>query len=109
MWPWRKRSLFEEIGLPQKCFISHSYKDAGARERLLAQLPKGVEPFVFPPIVVFPEEMVSNKLLDAINACSGLIYLQGGASTQSFWVALERDYALRQRKPVFRYVDLCSA
>jgi hypothetical protein len=31
------------------------------------------------------------------------MYLQGGASARSFWVALERDYALRQSKPVFAF------
>jgi hypothetical protein len=91
------------MNLPRKCFISHSYKDAEARQALLMQLPRAVEPFVFPPITVSPEQVVSNKLLDAIRACDGLIYLQGGASVESFWVALERDYALRLGKPAFRY------
>jgi hypothetical protein len=47
--------------------------------------------------------MVSDKLLEAIRACDGLIYLQGGASGESFWVAMERDYALRMGKPVYGY------
>lgn len=100
MWLRRRRSQFEDLGLPKKCFISHSYKDADARQRLLSLLPRGVEPFVFPPITVPPEQMVSDKLLNAIRDCDGLIYLQGGASAGSFWVALERDYALRVGKPV---------
>jgi hypothetical protein len=103
MWPWRGRSTFENLCLPKKCFISHSYQDAEAREGLLAQLPRGVKPFVYPPITVPPEQLVSDKLLDAIRNCDGLIYLEGGASADSFWVALERDYALRLGKPVFAY------
>jgi len=103
MWPWRRRSKIVRLHLPHKLFISHSYKDAEARKRLLATLPKDVEPFIFPPIVVPPEQMISDKLLDAIRACDGLINLQGGASAESFWVALERDYALRQGKPVYSF------
>lgn len=103
MWPWQKRSPFTSLDLPHKCFISHSYKDAKAREKLLALLPGGVEPFIFPPVVVPPEEMVSNDLIAAILACDGEIYLEGGASESSFWVAFERDYALRAGKPVFGY------
>lgn len=99
----QERSPFEELGLPTKCFISHAYKDMDTRQRLLALLPERVEPFIFPPIVAPPHKMVSDKLLDAIRKCDGLIYLQGGASAQSFWVALERDYALRQGKPVFAF------
>lgn len=102
MW-WRKHSPFEKLGLPRKCFISHSYKDADAREQLLNLLPKSVTPFVFPPIVVPPEQMISTKLLDAIQKCGGLIYLRGGESERSFWVVLERDYALRQGKRVFAF------
>lgn len=79
------------------------------RERLLALLPPNVEPFIFPPIVVAPEEMISDKLLGAVRECDGLIYLKDGASEQSFWVALERDYALRQGKPVFAFDAVSNA
>lgn len=103
MWPWQKRSSFDRLGLPKTCFISHSYKDSEARQRLLEQLPRRVRPLVFPPITVPPEQMVSDKLLDAITACDGLIYLKGGASEESFWVALERDFALRAKKRVFAF------
>lgn len=103
MWRWPKRSPFKGLKLPKKLFISHSYKDAGSRERLLKLLPRSVEPFIFPPIVVSPEKMVSDNLLDAIRDCDGLIYLLGGASSESFWVALERDYALRVGKCVFAF------
>jgi len=70
---------------------------------MLKLLPDGVMPFIFPPITVKPDEFVSNSLLTAIRACDGLIYLEGGYSEQSFWVALERDYGLRLGKPVFAF------
>jgi hypothetical protein len=89
--------------LPAKCFVSHAYADAAARDTLIRRLPKGVTPFVFPPITVKPEEFVSDPLIDAVLACDGLVYLRGGASNRSFWVALERDYALRAGKPVFQF------
>ena len=91
------------IPLPAKCFISHSYADTAARERLLRILPASVEPLIFPPIQAKPDEFVSKPLIEAILACDGLIYLRGGASDRSFWVAFERDYALRSGKPVFCY------
>lgn len=89
--------------LPAKCFISHAYADAAARDALIERLPTGVMPFVFPPITVRPEEFVSDPLIDAVLANDGLIYLRGGASDRSFWVALERDYALRAGKKVFAF------
>jgi hypothetical protein len=89
--------------LPAKCFISHSYADAAARERLISMLPDSVSPFVFPPIQARPDEFVSTPLIEAILSCEGLIYLRGGASDESFWVAFERDYALRSGKAVFWY------
>jgi hypothetical protein len=87
--------------LPRKCFVSHSYKDAETCERLLAKLPENVEPLLFPPIMVHPEELVSNDLISAILNCDGLIYLDGGNSARSFWVAFERDNAIRTGKLVF--------
>jgi len=89
--------------LPAKCFISHSYADTAARHQLLRILPDSVAPVVFPPIHARPHEFVSKPLIEAILDCDGLIYLRGGASDRSFWVAFERDYALRSSKPVFRY------
>jgi hypothetical protein len=91
------------LELPPKCFISHSYRDAEPRAKLLATLPPSVTPFIFPPISVRPDEMVSNKLIQAILDSSGLIYLESGASAESFWVAFERDYALRAGLPVFAF------
>ena len=89
--------------LPAKCFISHAYADAAARDAFIERLPAGVAPFVFPPITVKPDEFVSDPLINAVLDCDGLIYLRGGASDHSFWVALERDYALRAGKQVFAF------
>src|SRR5262249_19237970 len=103
MWPWRRRSPMEKLDLPRRCFISHSYKDATAREHLLSLLPPSVEPIIFPPITVQPDQMVSNHLIESILDCDAVICLRGGASDESFWVAFERDYAIRAGKRVFSF------
>src|SRR4030095_17207327 len=87
--------------LPPKCFISHAYADAIARDTLIRSLPGDVEAIVFPPFVVQTDQFVSNRLIESLLACDGLIYLTGGASDRSFWVAFEGDYALRAGKQVF--------
>ncbi len=95
--------------LPKKCFISHAYADARACDRLIASLPSGIDARVFPPITASPDQFVSNKLIQSLIECDGLIYLKGGASAGSFWVAFERDYALRAGKQVFSAdVDTCE-
>lgn len=86
-----------------KYFISHSYQDAVIRDEMISQLPSNIESFIFPPISVTPAEFVSNNLIEAILKCDGMIYLNEGQSAKSFWVAFERDYALRANKPVFGY------
>lgn len=86
---------------PGKYFISHSYGDAPIRDKLIGRLPPGMEPFIFPPITVNPWDFVSNHLIEAILSCDGVIYLRGGKSAQSFWVAFERDFALRNRMTVY--------
>lgn len=91
---------------PGKYFISHSYRDANVRDKMIERLPRGVEPFVFPPINVSPTEFVSNPLILAILACDAVIVLRRGFSEKSYWVAFERDYALRAGKPVYSYDPL---
>lgn len=86
-----------------KYFISHSYKDAAVRDSFLKTLPPQVTPYIFPPISVSPLEFVSSTLIGAILACDALIYLNEGFSSRSFWVAFERDYALRVGKTVFSF------
>jgi Protein of unknown function DUF72 len=89
------------VQLPPKCFISHAYADAIPRDGLIKSLPSDVEAIVFPPITVPPDQFVSNRLIESLLSCDGLIYLTGGASDSSFWVAFEHDYALRAGKQVF--------
>jgi len=93
------------LGIPAGTyFISHSYKDSAVRDRMIQQLPAHIKPYIFPPISVRPDQFVSNNLIEAILKCNGVIYLDEGYSAQSFWVAFERDYALRSRKRVYRYI-----
>jgi len=87
------------MDLPRTCFISHAYRDSV--DELIKTLPNGVEARTFPPIIVTPAELVSNTLVTRVLSCDGLIYLDGGWSARSFWVAFERDYALRAGKAVF--------
>jgi hypothetical protein len=88
---------------PGKYFISHSYKDAEVRDHMLTLLPEDIEPFIFPPITVTPQEFVSSSLIQGILDCNGMIVFNEGSSAKSFWVAFERDYALRSNKNVFMY------
>ena len=92
-----------------KYFVSHSYRDAAIRDQMIYALPPGVQAYVFPPISVTPDQFVSNNLIEAILACDALIYINEGYSAQSFWVAFERDYALRSGKPVFAYTPTTGA
>jgi len=95
--------LAPQGGLPESCFISHSYRDAGEVEQLEAQLAGKTSPVIFPPITVAQLERISDRLISTIASCDGLIYLTGGHSARSFWVAFERDYALRLGKKVYGY------
>lgn len=87
-----------------RCFISHAYRDTELVQQLLSMLPEVAEPIIFPPIEVSPEQMVSNELINAILDCDELIYFDSPNSSDSFWVAFERDYALRAGKTVFRFI-----
>jgi len=89
--------------LPKRCFISHSYQDKAAIEKLRRILPEDVEPVIFPRLEPDPRQAVSDKIIPEILACRGLIYLTGGFSSTSFWVAFERDYALRSGRKVFSF------
>jgi hypothetical protein len=94
------------VWLPARCFISHSYKDLQARQRLLDSLPSTVQPVIFPAIEALSEKMLRYELIRALEQCDGLIYLEGGYSDTSIWVAFERDYARRAGKPVFAFDTL---
>ncbi len=88
---------------PARYFISHAYADKDARTVLVASLPKCARAYVFPEIVVTPEQRVSDDLVAEVSRSYGLIYLTGGVSAQSFWVAFERRMALRAGKPVLAF------
>jgi hypothetical protein len=87
-----------------RAFISYSYKDKIALDQLKLDLPNGVNAAPFPPITVSPAKMVSNDLIDAINNCNLLIYINTPNARNSRWVAMERDYARRVGLPVYSYV-----
>jgi hypothetical protein len=89
--------------LPKRCFISHSYKDTAAMKKLRRSLPDDVELVTFPRAEPNPRQAVSNEIIPKILDCPGLVYLTGGASSKSFWVSFERDYALRSGRDVFAY------
>jgi hypothetical protein len=89
---------------PGSYFISHAYHDQHAVEHLKRTLPFYMKPYIFSKIPkVAPKQLVSSELIKAIHQCTGLIYLKGGQSARSFWVAFERDYGLRARKPVYSF------
>jgi TIR domain len=102
------KTLQSTTDLPKRCFISHSYKDSAIRQQLIDSLPKEVQPIVFPSITARPSQMISRNLISTILRCDGLIYLEGGYSQASFWVAFERDFALRARKKVFAFTPQTS-
>jgi hypothetical protein len=85
-------------------FIAHSYGDVAALERLKqCKLPMRASPRIFPPIVVSPDQRVSDDLMGAIRSDDGLVYLRTERSLNSFWVAFERNYALKLKKPVYAF------
>jgi len=86
-----------------RCFISHAYADELLIARLLATFPGNVDPIIWPVRTISARRMVSDGIVRTILSCDMLIYLSGGKSSQSPWVAFERDYALRAGKRVFRF------
>ncbi len=89
--------------LSGRCFISHSYADSEAVKALRERLPGRVEPVVFDQVRPDPNNAVSEGIIPAILDCDCVIYLDRGASAQSFWVAFESDYARRSGLDVFAY------
>jgi hypothetical protein len=82
-------------------FISLSYKDQSIFFESRSLLPKWINPIIFPAKDITPDEMISDELFESIRQHDGLIYLSTENSSKSFWVALERDYAIRIKKPVY--------
>jgi hypothetical protein len=95
------------IQLPKgKCFVSHSYQDAKYIADLSPYIQADTNLFKFPRIDVSRKEMVSNAFLKEIRFSTSLVYLDSPNSSNSPWVILERDYALRSGIKVFRFHPL---
>ena len=92
-----------KIELPKTCFVSRSYDDTEAYNSLKKSIPRGVKLVPFAQEQPDPAKAVSDKIVPRILSCDGLIYLEGGHSAESGWVEFERDYALRNGKPVFAF------
>jgi len=86
-----------------RCFISHWYKDPARDLCLRRRLPGGLEPFIFPPIEASPDVAVSDRLMDAIQACEALVYLDTKESLATFSVWFGRNYAARLGKPIYAF------
>lgn len=92
------------FSFPKKCFITYSHKDEDALELLKKKLRnRGVESESYPPIKVPPEKFRSNPYIETILRYPALIYIKGGHSNLSFWVAFARDFALRAGKLIFSF------
>lgn len=87
----------------RRCFISHSYQDSAVLDAARAALPEGVEAVIFPRMASGEAALVSEHIIPLLLSCDGLVHLRGGASASSFWVAFERDYALRSGLKVYAF------
>jgi len=92
------------MDISHKVFISHSSKDEEARAFLISKLnARGIDPYFFPAIKLPPNKINGTELIEAILQHDALIYMKGGFSERSFWVAFERDYAIRAKKEVYSF------
>ena len=92
------------IKFSKEYFISHSHKDEEAHGLLLKKLRnRGIEPYIYSPNKGSPTNLASKDLIEAILDHLALVHIQNGFPEQSFWVAFERDYALRAHKPVYAF------
>jgi hypothetical protein len=93
-----------EINFSKKYFVTHSHNDEEAYALLIKKLRnRGMEPFEFPPIKSHPENMDCTSLIEAILDHIALVYIQNEYSDHTFWVAFQRDYALRAHKQVYSF------
>lgn len=88
--------------IPSPCFISHAYNE-GLVDAAVAALPKDVRAIVFPEIRVGPAEFVSDALIAALQEAKSILVADGPASRQSYWVAFETFFAMRNGKAVYRF------
>ena len=89
--------------LSGRCFISHAYADSESVENLVEMLPAEAEPVIFERVRPDPLNAVSDGIVSTIMDCDFLVYLERGESARSFWVAFERDFALRSGRGVFAF------
>ena len=95
--------MFSFLSRKERWFVSHSYKDEPYLAYLREALPKKVVPIIFPPIDLPLNEFVSDRLLDAVEDCKCLVFMDTAASKSSFWVPLEIEHAKRQKRTVYRF------
>ncbi len=92
-----------KVELPNRCFVSHSYRDEDAIQSLEKSVPPNVKLVKFKWKKPDVSNAVSDNIIPKILRCDGLVYLEGGHSAKSAWVRFERDYGLRTEKPVFAF------
>ncbi|MDH3444789.1 MAG: hypothetical protein OEN50_12740 [Deltaproteobacteria bacterium] len=86
-----------------KWFVSYSYKDGDYLQALKEKLPPNVVPVVFPPIDAPLTEFVSEPMLESIESCESLVFVDTPNSRASFWVPLEIEHAKRQKKRIYKF------
>ena len=72
--------MFSFLSRKERWFVSHSYEDELYLAYLREALPKRVVPVIFPPIDVPVTEFVSDRLLDAVEDCKCLVFMDTAAS-----------------------------
>jgi len=95
--------VFSFLLRKEKWFVSHSYEDTPYLAHLREALPKRIVPVIFPPIDVPVTEFVSDRILDAVEDCKCLVFMDTAVSKRSFWVPLEIEHAKRQKRTVYRF------
>ena len=93
--------MFSFLLRKEKWFVSHSYEDTPYLAHLREALPKRIVPVIFPPIDVPVTEFVSDRILDAVEDCKCLVFMDTAVSKRSFWVPLEIEHAKRQKRTVY--------
>jgi hypothetical protein len=85
-----------------RAFVSHAYVDSASIESL-RQVAGDRCLTIFPPVQVDEDQFVSESILNAIVGCDELIYITSDKSDNSFWVALEVDFARRNGKRIYAF------
>ena len=75
-----------KVKLPNRCFVSHSYRDKTAIRSLEKSVPPNVKLVKFKWKKPDVSNAVSDNIVPKILKCDGLVYLEGGQSAKSAWV-----------------------